>query len=190
MTEADIITYDLDSQPLDDKGRASVRERFIHGEIYKARPDVMAVVHNHSPTVVPFGITGVHLRPLFHMAAFIGLGVPLFEIRDFEKGTDLLVKSNALGAALAGVLSDKPAALMRGHGAVVVGENLPRAVGRSVYLEMSAQMQLQALALAGPAGITYLDDAEVAASNPVQDYMRAWPMWREKALAGLRTLEP
>ncbi len=121
VTEADIITYDLDSKPLDDNGRVSVRERFIHGEIYKTRPDVMAVVHNHSPTVVPFSITGVHLRPLFHMAAFVGLGVPLFEIRDFEKGTDLLVKSNALGAALAGVLGDKPAALMRGHGAVVVG---------------------------------------------------------------------
>ncbi len=186
VTEADIITYDLDSNPLDADGRVSVRERFIHGEIFKTRPDVMAVVHNHSPTVVPFSITGVHLRPLFHMAAFIGLGVPLFEIRDFEKGTDLLVKSNPLGAALAGVLGDKPAALMRGHGAVVVGENLPRAVGRSVYLEMSAQMQMQALALAGPGGITYLDEAEVAASNPVQDYSRAWPMWRDKALRELK----
>lgn len=185
---ADIITYDLNSNPLDADGRDSVKERFIHGEIYKTRPDVMAVVHNHSPSVVPFSVTGTPLRPLFHMAAFIGQGVPLFEIADFQRGTDLLVSSPRLGAALAGVLEDAPASLMRGHGAVVVGENLARAVGRSVYLEMSAQMQIQAMTLAGPGGhIRYLDVEEVAASVPVQDYYRAWPLWRDKALAELRS---
>jgi ribulose-5-phosphate 4-epimerase/fuculose-1-phosphate aldolase len=184
VLEDDIIEYDLDSNAIDAGGRESVRERFIHGEVYRARPDVMAVVHNHSPTVVPFSVTGVQLRPIFHMAAFVGLGVPAFEIRDFEKGTDLLVSNTSLGSALAGVLADAPAAVMRGHGAVVVGENLARAVGRSLYLEMSARMQLQAMALAGPGGaITYLDDAEVAASVPVQDYSRAWPLWRSRALA-------
>jgi HCOMODA/2-hydroxy-3-carboxy-muconic semialdehyde decarboxylase len=186
VTEDDIIEYDLESTPLNASGRESVRERFIHGEVYKARPEVMAVVHNHSPTVVPFSVTGVQMRPLFHMAAFVGEGVPNWEIRDVRKGTDLLVKDAELGKSLADGLGKHPAALMRGHGAVVVGENLARAVGRSIYLEMSAQMQLQALALAGPAGqIAYLDDAEVAASTPVQDYGRAWPMWRAKALAGL-----
>jgi ribulose-5-phosphate 4-epimerase/fuculose-1-phosphate aldolase len=179
----DLIEYDLDSNPLDARGRESVRERFIHGEIYKARPEVMAVVHNHSPSVVPFSVTGVPLRPVFHMAAFIGAGLPNFEIRDVQRGTDLLVKTPHLGAALARALSTKPAALMRGHGAVVVGENLPRAVGRSIYLELSARMQMQALALAGPGGeIVYLDEAEVQASVPVQDYNRAWPLWRDKAL--------
>lgn len=188
VTPEDIITYDLDSNPLDANGRDSVKERFIHGEIFKARPDVMSVVHNHSPTVVPFSVTGVQLRPLFHMAAFVGQGVPLFEIRDFAQDTDLLVSNAMLGAGLAQVLGDAPAALMRGHGATVVGENIARSIGRSVYLEMSAQMQLQALALAGPNGnITYLTDGEVAASAPVQDYYRAWPMWRDKALAGLRS---
>jgi HCOMODA/2-hydroxy-3-carboxy-muconic semialdehyde decarboxylase len=183
---SDIVTYDLDSNPLDANGRDSVRERFIHGEIYKARPDVMSVVHNHSPTVVPFSVTGVQLRPLFHMASFVGQGVPLFEVRDFARDTDLLVSNPMLGAGLASVLGRAPAALMRGHGAVVVGENVARSVGRSVYLEMSAKMQLQALALAGPGGaITYLDDGEVQASVPGQDYYRAWPMWREKALSGL-----
>jgi HCOMODA/2-hydroxy-3-carboxy-muconic semialdehyde decarboxylase len=118
------------------------------------------------------------------MAAFVGEGLPNFEIRDVQKGTDLLVKTAPLGKALARTLGAKPAALMRGHGAVVVGENLPRAVGRSVYLELSARMQMQALLLAGEKGtITYLDDAEVKASVPVQDYNRAWPMWRERALA-------
>ena|SRR5258706_3738425 len=179
----DLIEYDLDSKPLDDNGRESVRERFIHGEIFKTRPEVMAVVHNHSPSVVPFSVTGVPLKPIFHMAAFIGEGIPNFEIRDVQKGTDLLVKTPKLGKKLASVLGKSPAALMRGHGSVVVGENLPRAVGRSIYLELSAQLQMQARLLSRK--ITYLDAAEVKASNPVQDYKRAWPLWREKALKDL-----
>ena len=179
----DLIEYDLDSKPLDDNGRESVRERFIHGEIFKTRPEVMAVVHNHSPSVVPFSVTNVPLKPIFHMAAFIGEGIPNFEIRKVEKGTDLLVKTLKLGKALASVLGKKPAALMRGHGSVVVGENLPRAVGRSIYLELSAKLQMQARQLSSK--INYLDAAEVRASNPVQDYKRAWPLWREKALKDL-----
>jgi len=180
----DMIEYDLDSRPIDERGRESVRERFIHGEVFRSRPEVMAVVHNHSPSVVPFSVTGVAMRPIFHMAAFVGEGLPNFEIRDTQKGTDLLVKTPQLGKALAKTLGPKPAALMRGHGAVVVGESLPRAVGRSVYLELSARMQMQAMLLAGEKGnVTYMDDAEVKASVPVQNYNRAWPMWREKALA-------
>jgi ribulose-5-phosphate 4-epimerase/fuculose-1-phosphate aldolase len=186
VTPGDILEYDLDSNPVDPRERESVRERFIHGEIYKARPEVNAVVHNHSPSVVPFSVTTVALRPVFHMAAFVGEGVPNFEIRDAEKGTDLLVKTPYLGQALARTLGKHPAALMRGHGSVTVGESLPRAVGRSIYLELSARMQLQAMAIAGPGGkITYLDEREVQASVPLQDYNRAWPMWRAKALAGL-----
>jgi ribulose-5-phosphate 4-epimerase/fuculose-1-phosphate aldolase len=183
VEEKDLIEYDLDSRPLDANGRESVLERFIHGEIYRARPDVMSVVHNHSPSVVPFSVTRVKMRALFHMASFVGDGLPNFEIRDVQKGTDLLVRNAKLGAALAKTLGKKTAALMRGHGSVTVGENLPRAVGRSVYLEMSARMQLQALLLAQGTRITYLDDAEVKASAPVQDYKRAWPLWRDKALA-------
>jgi HCOMODA/2-hydroxy-3-carboxy-muconic semialdehyde decarboxylase len=181
----DIMEYDLDSQPLDPRGRDSVSERFIHSEIYRARPDVMSVVHNHSPSVVPFSVTGVKMRALFHMASFIGDGLPVFEIRNVQKGTDLLVRNAKLGAALAKTLGKQAAALMRGHGSVTVGENLQRAVGRSVYLEMSAKMQMQALLLANK--VTYLDAAEVKASAPVQDYKRAWPLWREKALAKARS---
>jgi HCOMODA/2-hydroxy-3-carboxy-muconic semialdehyde decarboxylase len=188
VIHGDILEYDLDSNPIDPRGRESVRERFIHGEIYKVRPDVNAVVHNHSPSVVPFSVTEIAMRPLFHMAAFVGEGVPNFEIRDAEKGTDLLVKTPYLGQALAKCLGRSQAALMRGHGSVTVGQTLPRAVGRSIYLELSARMQLQAIAIAGPGGkIVYLDDSEVRASVPVQDYGRAWPMWREKALAGLKS---
>ncbi|HJY77537.1 MAG TPA: class II aldolase/adducin family protein [Burkholderiales bacterium] len=183
VTQEDLIEYDLDSHPMDAGGRESVNERFIHGEIYRARPEVKCVVHNHSPSVIPFSVTGVPMRALYHMASFIGEGLPNFEIRDVRKGTDLLVKDAALGKALAATLAKKPAALMRGHGSVVVGENLPRAVGRSIYLEQSARMQMQAITLAGPGGdVTYLDDAEVQASVARQDYYRAWPLWRAKAL--------
>ena len=139
------------------------------------------MVHNHSPSVVPFSVTGVPMRALWHMAAFIGDGLPNWEIRDVRKGTDLLVRDAQLGSSLAKTLGAKPAALMRGHGSVTVGESLPRAVGRSVYLELSARMQMQALALSQK--LTYLDEAEVRAAMPHQDYKRAWPMWREKALA-------
>jgi ribulose-5-phosphate 4-epimerase/fuculose-1-phosphate aldolase len=180
----DILEYDLDAQALDARGRDSVNERFIHSEIYRARPDVIAVVHNHSPSVVPFSVTGVRMRALFHMASFIGDGLPNFEIRKAKKGSDLLVRTPQLGAALAKSLGKSPAALMRGHGSVVTGENLQRAVGRSIYLEMSARMQMQALLLSKR--ITFLDAAEVKASAPVQDYKRAWPLWRDKALARAR----
>lgn len=188
VTPEDIMEYDLDSNPVDPRGRESVRERFIHGEIYKARVDVKAVVHNHSPSVIPFSVTAITMRPLFHMAAFVGEGVPNFDIRDAQKGTDLLVKTPYLGQALAKTLGKSPAALMRGHGSVTVGANLPRAVGRSIYLELSARVQLQAIAIAGPGGkIEYLDDSEVQASVPTQDYSRAWPLWRAKALASLKS---
>ena len=187
VTEENIIEYDLDSNPVDARGRESVRERYIHGEVFKARPEVMSVVHSHSHTVVPFSVTEVPLRPIFHMAAFVGEGLPNFEIRDAQKGTDLLVKTPYLGQALAKCLGTAPAALMRGHGATVVGENLPRAVGRSIYLEISARMQMQAMMIAGPGGrITYIDESEVKASVPAQNYNRAWPAWRALALARLK----
>jgi HCOMODA/2-hydroxy-3-carboxy-muconic semialdehyde decarboxylase len=190
VTVDDIMEYDLDSNPIDGRGRAMYLERFIHGEVYKQRPEVNAVVHNHSPSVIPFGITTVPLRPLFHMASFIGLGVPNFEIRKVQKGSDLLIRTPKLGAALAKTLGPKPAALMRGHGAVVVGEDLPRAVGRSIYLEISAKLQMQAMTIAdlgaGRGKITWLDAAEVNASAPRQDYARSWNLWRTKALARLR----
>ena len=177
----DILEYDLDSNAIDARGRDSVSERFIHSEVYRARPDVKSVVHNHSPSVIPFSVTGVKMRALFHMASFIGEGLPNFEIRKIKKGSDLLVRNSSLGKELAKTLANKPAVLMRGHGSAVTGEDLQRAVGRSIYLEMSARMQMQALLLSSR--ITYLDAAEVKASAPVQDYKRAWPLWREKALA-------
>jgi HCOMODA/2-hydroxy-3-carboxy-muconic semialdehyde decarboxylase len=186
VTEADILEFDLDSNPIDANGRPVYTERFIHGEIYKARPDVMAIVHNHSHAVVPFSCTGVALQPLFHMSAFIGLGVPGWDIRDAQKGTDLLVRTSYLGEHLARALGRHPAVLMRGHGSTVVGESIPRAVGRSIYLDINARMQQQAIALAGrDRSIVFMDPAEVAANVSWQSYERAWELWKTRVTARL-----
>ena len=186
VTEADILEFDLDSNPVDAQGKAVYQERFIHGEIYKARPDVKAIVHNHSPSVVPFACTGCEMKPIFHMSAFIGLGVPNWDIRDAQKGTDMLVKSPYLGEHLAKQLGRHPAVLMRGHGSTVVGENLQRAVGRTIYLEMNARMQFQSIVLAGDKGhIVFMDDAEVQANVSWQNYDRSWNLWKTRALAKL-----
>ncbi|HEX7785703.1 MAG TPA: class II aldolase/adducin family protein, partial [Methylomirabilota bacterium] len=125
VTAADIMEYDLDGEAVDARGRGSYLERFIHSEIYRARPDVRAVVHDHSPSVIPFGVTSATLRPLYHMSAFLSGGVPVFDIRAATGGdTDMLVRTPALGRALARTLGPRPVALMRGHGAVVVGPSL------------------------------------------------------------------
>ena len=113
VTAADIMEYDLDSVPVDAKGRATYLERFIHGEIYRIRPDVRSIVHNHSPSVIPFGVTGAQLRPLYHMSAFLWPGVPVFEIRSAGgPGTDMLVRNAALGQALARTLGAGPVAYL------------------------------------------------------------------------------
>jgi len=180
VTAEDIVEFDLDSNAVDPRGRKFYLERFIHGEIYKARPEVKSVVHHHSPAVIPFGVTNVPLKPIYHMAAFVGLGVPVFEIREAGGMTDMLVSTPELGRALARTLADKPAALMRGHGAVVVGASIPESVARSVYLQMNARLQAQAIALGGE--ITYLDPEEVRKLGGLGGYDRAWQLWKRKAI--------
>jgi len=184
VTAADIMEYDLDSVPLDPRGRAVYLERFIHGEIYRVRPDVRAIVHNHSPSVIPFGVTTAPLRPLYHMSAFLWPGVPVFEIRSAGgPATDMLIRDAPLGRALAGSLGAGPVVLMRGHGGVVVGGSLPEAVFRSVYTEVNARLQAQAMALGGP--VTFLDpeEAKRAQASIAGTMGRPWELWRKKALA-------
>ena len=187
ITEADLLEYDLDSKPVVDGGPAGYNERFIHGEIYKARPDVNAIVHNHSHAVVPFSCTTCQLRPIFHMAAFIGLGIPNWDIREAQPGSDMLVRNALLGRSLADKLGGHPAALMRGHGSVVVGEKIQVAVGRTVYLDHNAKMQYQAMMMSGgnSDAVVYMDDAEVAANVAWQEYVRSWDLWKKKWQARL-----
>jgi ribulose-5-phosphate 4-epimerase/fuculose-1-phosphate aldolase len=180
VTAADILEYDLDSIAVEANARAQYAERFIHGEIYKTRPDVKAIVHNHSPSIIPFSDSTVPLRPMYHMAAFIGEGVPVFEIRKVAGMSNMLIGNSALGHALSATLGEKPAVLMRGHGAVVVGPSLPVAVGRSVYLEINARLQTQATILGGT--ITYLSPEEAAKATPPDNYQRAWDLWKRKTM--------
>jgi HCOMODA/2-hydroxy-3-carboxy-muconic semialdehyde decarboxylase len=175
---ADILEYDLDANPVVARAGASYRERFIHSEIYRARPNVNAVVHCHTASLIPFGVTGVALRPIYHQSAFIAEGVPVFEIRSVAGMTDMLIKDGTLGRALARTLGNRPAALMRGHGAVVVADSLPTVVGRSVYLDMNARLQAQAVMLGGT--VTYLSPEEARLYVASNNYDRAWELWRRE----------
>ena len=172
----DILTFDLDGAPLDAAGRRVYLERFIHAEIYRARPDVRAVVHSHSPSVIPFGATTQPLKPIFHMSGFLGDGAARFEIRDVADDTDMLVSSGALGAALAKSLGERSFVLMRGHGSTAVGASLEQAVYRAVYAEVNARLQLQAVTLGE---VTYLNAKEAARASATNDTQlaRVWDLW-------------
>jgi ribulose-5-phosphate 4-epimerase/fuculose-1-phosphate aldolase len=176
VTSADIVEYDLDSKAT--SGAATgYQERFIHGEIYKVRPDVQAVVHCHCLDVIPFAAAKVPLRPMYHMGYFIGEGVPVFDIRESAGITDMLVSTPALGLALARTLGPRSAALMRGHGAVVVADSLHVVVAKAYYLNVNARLQSEAIRLEG-SGVTYLDPEE--AKKAVQTYERSWEAWKSR----------
>jgi HCOMODA/2-hydroxy-3-carboxy-muconic semialdehyde decarboxylase len=182
VTRDDILEYDLDSTPVDPRGRASYLERFIHGELYKARPDVIAIVHSHSPSVIPFADTQVKLRPMNHMAAFLGTGAPVFEIRDTAgPATDMLIRNPTLGHALAEAMGEHAVVLMRGHGSVAAGASIRQAVFRAVYTEVNARVQEQAMQLGTP---TFLSPQEAEAASRTVDTLvgRAWEMWQQQAM--------
>src|SRR5499427_2447983 len=185
VTAADILEHGLDGEAIDPKGKTSYKERFIHSEIYRARPDVNAVVHCHAPSLIPFGVTKVPLRPMYHQSAFLAAGVPVFEIRDAAGMTNMLIETQALGAALAKTLGNKPAVLMRGHGAVVVADSIPNVVGRSIYLDLNARIQLQAIQLFEYAQhgtpITPISPEEAQKYAATDNYGRAWELWKKKA---------
>src|SRR3954464_5659188 len=184
VTAKDVLEYDLSGDPVEAKGMALYAERFIHSEIYRARPDVMAVAHNHAPSLIPFGVTGVDLKPLYHMSAFLIGGVPIFDIRAAGGETDMLVRNPTLGKALAKTLGSRPVALLRGHGAVVVATDLPRVVFRSVYTEQNAKLQAQAMQLGGKQ-VKFLDaeEAKKAEASLGGTIGRPWELWKRKALA-------
>jgi len=177
VTAADIVEFDLDSRPVEGNTSTPVVERFIHGEIYKARPDVMAVVHCHPPSVIPFSVSSVPLRPVFVAAAFIGDGLPLFKTGEIEVSTKMAIQDGARGKALAQALGDRPAVLMRGHGAAVVGASVRIAVLHTYHLDMNAKLQAQAILLGGtvsyvapePPGTVIADGGD-----------RAWDFWKRK----------
>lgn len=185
VTAKDIIEFDLDSRPVDTHGlplSAMFTERYIHSEIYKARPDAIAVVHTHAPSLIPFGNTKVPLMPMYHRSAFIAFGIPVFEIRDRAGMTDMLIRNPTLGHDLADALGDHPAVLMRGHGASVVGPSVPRVVGRTIFLALNATLQADAMRMGSP--ITYMDieEARKIEEREGQGLARTWEGWKQKAM--------
>lgn len=180
VTPDDIIEYDLDSNPCNASGRNSFLERFIHGEIYKARPDVMSVVHSHSPSVIPFGLVDVPMMAMFHNAAFIAAGVPVFDIKEKFGATDMLVGNSVKGVALAESLGKRDIAMMRAHGSVACGPTLQTAVFRAVYTEVNARIQHWTLALGAGKPIAVLDGEEGRLADVINQTagMRAWDLWR------------
>jgi len=185
VTVEDILEFDLDSRPVDAHGLplpALYTERFIHGEIYKARPDVVAVVHTHAPALIPFGDTGVPLKPMYHRSAFIAFGIPVFEIREKAGMTDMLIRNPTLGHDLAQALGDHPAVLMRGHGATIVGPSLPRVVGRTIFLSLNATLQAEAMRMNAP--ITYIDieEARKIEAREGHGLARSWEGWKRRVI--------
>jgi ribulose-5-phosphate 4-epimerase/fuculose-1-phosphate aldolase len=182
VTVDDLVEHGPDSEPVGDSRRGYL-ERFIHGAIYRMRPDVMAVVHSHADSVVPFGITKGKLRPVYHMASFLWSGVPVFDIRGVRAESDLLVRDRETGNALAGTLGNCACVLMRGHGMTVVGDSIQEAVFRAIYTATNAKLQSQAAQLGGP--IEFLSDAEgrLATATNRATIERPWELWKKKALA-------
>ena len=184
VTARDVMEFGMDGEPLNPRGRKPYLERTIHSEIYRARPDVQAIVHSHSPALIPFGITGTSLRPVFHMSGFLGSATPIFEIREAGgPATDMLIRDRKLGAALARTLGAAPFALMRGHGSVAVGATLKQVVYRAIYAEVNARLQSEALRLGT---ITYLNDAEAANAARTNDGVidRPWGLWKARVKRG------
>ena len=184
VTTADIMEFDRDGNAIDSMGRTVYLERFIHSEIYKAHPEIKAVVHSHSPAVIPFGVTSAKLRPVFHLSSFLGGGAPVFEIREAGgSATDMLIRTPELGAALARTLGAAPVALMRGHGDVVVAPSLQEAVFRAIYTEVNARLEAEALQL-GQGQVVFLNDEEAAKATATNAgvLVRAWDLWKARAL--------
>jgi ribulose-5-phosphate 4-epimerase/fuculose-1-phosphate aldolase len=177
----DIMEFTLDGAPVDARGRAPYLERFIHGALYEARPDVMSVVHNHSESVIPFGVTGMKIRPIFHMGASIGHEVPVWDSQDRFSDTALLVENMEMGRDLAKQIETGTTALMRGHGATVVGRSIRHAVYVSVYLEVNARLQKQALDMGEIKFLTAGEVDKVAARTGSYGISRAWENWCRRA---------
>jgi len=188
VTLEDLQIHALDGRQVGGDARPAYAERAIHAAVYRARPDVHSVCHNHAPSVIPFGITDVPLRPVFHMAGLLGSDIPTWDIAAEFGETDLLVRTSEQGESLARTLGSRRVALMRGHGSVVAGSTLREVVTCCVYLELNARLQLQALGLGRP--ITYLTDAETQQTAHMLTRSlaadRAWTTWAARASNALR----
>lgn len=174
-----IVELDLDSNPCNPNGSKPSLERFIHGEIYRARPDVNAIVHTHSPALIPFGVSKTLLQPLYHMCGFLADGAPVFDIQLKHGMTNMLVQNNELGRSLASSLGKSAVVLMRGHGATIVGSSVKEAVYRAIYVTINANLQPIAMQLGEP---KFLDYEEAVKSDELHRSVlnRSWDYWKSR----------
>lgn len=186
LVEADdILEYDLQGAAVDSRGHKGYLERFIHGSLYEARPDIQSVVHNHSRSVIPFGLTQEKLRPVIHSSGTIGSEVPVWDARHAFGDTDLLVSSIAMGRDLARAFGNGNCVLMRGHGCTVAGKSIREAVYTAFYLEVNAGLQLEASRLGK---VNFLTPGEIERVNarlsqgkPGEGFSRFWEYWCRRA---------
>lgn len=182
VTADDLMEFTLEGDAVDLQGRTPYGERMIHGAAYEARPDVHAVIHNHSLELIPFGVTGAPLRPIMHTCAPVGSDVPTWDMRERFGEGDHLVVTMEQGRDLIRCLGHRRVALMKRHGCVVTGKNVREAVMTAVYLQINARLVLQALQLGKP---DYLTPAEVEACTARQfsplGLDRAWEYWSVRA---------
>lgn len=179
VTKDDILEFNVDSSPVDLHGFSPYKERFIHGALFNARPDVMAVCHNHAHELLPLAVTKTAMRPALHSASVIGHHVPVWDIRDEFGDTDMLVTSNEMGDSLARSVGQGRAALMRGHGSVIAGKSLRDVVFTTYYLGLNAEVLIKAMSMGKD--ITYLSAGEVDKSGELHSQSlsqgRAWEEW-------------
>jgi HCOMODA/2-hydroxy-3-carboxy-muconic semialdehyde decarboxylase len=180
VTADDIMELTLDGEPCDGDRRRPFIERFLHAEIYRKRPDVMAIAHGHSHSVIPFGLVSTPMRATYHNAAFLAAGVPVFDIREKFGVTDIVIDSPERGAALADTLADKAVVLLRAHGVVIVGPSLQAAVFRAVFTEVSARVQLQAAVLGGPIAALDAEEGRKADALNLATVGRSWELWKKR----------
>lgn len=182
VTAEDLMVFELDGTPVDPQGRTPYAERPIHSGLYEARPDVQAVIHNHSHAVIPFSVTRAQLRPMIHVAAPMGAYVPVWDIRDKFGDGEMLVVTQEQGRDLARTLGEGSVALMRGHGCAVASSSIKLAVMTAVYTQVNARLQMEALRLGEP---KYLSQSEIETMTRRQQTPlaseRAWEYWRERA---------
>ncbi|HLH93933.1 MAG TPA: class II aldolase/adducin family protein [Xanthobacteraceae bacterium] len=183
VTATDIIACDLDNDPVRPNETRLFFERVIHGEIYKARPDVMAVLHNHSPSLIPFCNSGTRLRPMVGSAAFLGEGAPVFDIRSMDDEGDLNICTVAQASGMAQALGAHCLVLLRGHGAVFAGDSIRQVVRRAIIAETNARQQIQATML-GPVQFLTAREIAFARRSKPKDPDRAWQFWKQRAMRG------
>lgn len=182
VTPDDILELTLDGESKDARGRTPFIERFLHAEIYRARRDVMAVAHGHSPSLIPFGLVSTPLVATYHNAAFLAAGVPVFDIREKFGTTDIVINSAPKAAALAEALGDKSVVLLRAHGFVTVGPTLQAAVFRAVFADVSARVQLNAAQLGGPLAALDAEEGRLADAVNLATVGRSWELWKKRVM--------